>query len=427
MPLPGKWTDSWFRGTGLVLIASAIAALGLPVAVHAQMANGLRDALVAVAENNPRNAAKRLAMASARLRIEEAQAGRLPSVTVQAQRVHSSDDKGVLRVRQPLWAFGRMDDLVALAQAKASLSHLQWLAENRQLLEETAVAYVQILGLRNRLAAAQDNADEHDRLLGMITRRREGGLASEADEWLARSRGLAAAATRDQIQAVLDTAERDLHALTVVPVVVHEPLSPDWEATWVAQATPVVAQYAEATVQLRQAEVHVAERGAALARSSVRPTVYAQVDRDIGHQSTASSYRPLRVGVVVEAQIDNLGMAGRHAAQAEDALVDAAWKALDWAVADAGSRVASLSAERHAQARLRDAYAETMNAAARILDSYLRQFDAGRKQWLDVLNAVREVADARQQLETARMNTQQHSVRLAAKTGQLDALAGIQP
>jgi len=425
MRLQADWRACRWRIARLLGVAVVFS--GACLAVTAQTAVGLQGALAAVMEHNPRIAAKRYALTSARLRVQEAQAGRLPSVTVQAQRVQSSDDMGLLRIRQPLWAFGRMDDVVALAEARESLGRLQSLAEQRQLLEETAVAYVQVWGLRQRLEAAQDNVDEHERLLAMIERRRDGGVASDADAWLARSRGLAAVAVRDQIRTALDTAERDLAALTVVAVTAGEPLRADWETGWKDHATPAVAQHAEATVQVRQAELHVAQRSAAQTRSAGRPTVYAQIDRDLGHQSSGSSSRSLRAGVVLEAQIDHMGAASRWAQEAELALVDAASKALEWAVEDAGRRVSSLAAQHEAQARLRDAYEGTMQAASRILESYLRQFDAGRKQWLDVLNAVREVADARQQLETARMNAQLHSVRLAATTGQLDVLAGVQP
>jgi adhesin transport system outer membrane protein len=61
------------------------------------------------------------------------------------------------------------------------------------------------------------------------------------------------------------------------------------------------------------------------------------------------------------------------------------------------------------------------------LKSFLRQYDAGRKTWMDVLNVQKEVSDVRLQLEQARTTWLEMSLRLAAITGQLDSAAEVKP
>ncbi|WP_369412294.1 TolC family protein [Geotalea toluenoxydans] len=57
----------------------------------------------------------------------------------------------------------------------------------------------------------------------------------------------------------------------------------------------------------------------------------------------------------------------------------------------------------------------------------MRQYDAGRKTWVDVLNAQRELSDARLALEQTRSSFQENSLRLAVLLGRLDGTIGIQP
>lgn len=64
--------------------------------------------------------------------------------------------------------------------------------------------------------------------------------------------------------------------------------------------------------------------------------------------------------------------------------------------------------------------------ASATLASFLRQYDAGRKSWVDVLNTQRELSDARLGLEQTRSSLQETTLRLGAQLGLLDSYAGVQ-
>jgi adhesin transport system outer membrane protein len=57
----------------------------------------------------------------------------------------------------------------------------------------------------------------------------------------------------------------------------------------------------------------------------------------------------------------------------------------------------------------------------------MRQFDAGRKSWVDVLNAQKELADARQSMEQTKSSLMEFSLRLGVVIGQLDRYAELLP
>ena len=56
------------------------------------------------------------------------------------------------------------------------------------------------------------------------------------------------------------------------------------------------------------------------------------------------------------------------------------------------------------------------DTAAEIIASYQRQFIAGRRSWLDVMNAVREAASARLSENEARVGAAAAAARILALT-----------
>src|SRR5690606_1373420 len=89
-----------------------------------------------------------------------------------------------LRVRQPIWAFGRIQSSIAAADAEVSAERADLLRVRRQLIERAAVAYAEVLGSQERVEIARQNVTEHRTLLAQIERRVTGQLASTADAHL---------------------------------------------------------------------------------------------------------------------------------------------------------------------------------------------------------------------------------------------------
>jgi outer membrane protein, adhesin transport system len=60
-----------------------------------------------------------------------------------------------------------------------------------------------------------------------------------------------------------------------------------------------------------------------------------------------------------------------------------------------------------------------------LLASYQRQYESGTKSWLDLLNVQRELFEQKRQLVQAQTDWQIYSLRLLARIGDLDRLAGL--
>ena len=92
-------------------------------------ADGLRDALQATLQNHPAVAGENAQVDARRHAADAVRSQRYPTFTAQAQqygeggRTTAGDDLSqpyVLRVRQPIWAFGRIDNSIAVANAEVS-------------------------------------------------------------------------------------------------------------------------------------------------------------------------------------------------------------------------------------------------------------------------------------------------------------------
>ena len=64
-----------------------------------------------------------------------------------------------------------------------------------------------------------------------------------------------------------------------------------------------------------------------------------------------------------------------------------------------------------------------VTATEDVVASYLRQYQIGKKNWLDVLNALRESAQATYSAVDVALNTQSLQLRLMLLTGPLNAQA----
>ena len=85
----------------------------------------------------------------------------------------------------------------------------------------------------------------------------------------------------------------------------------------------------------------------------------------------------------------------------------------------------SLLTDRDMVRQLTQLYGSLVKSTGQTLDSYTRQYEAGRKSWLDLLNVQREHANARLSLAQVNARYAQTCLRLAVQMGRLDSQSGL--
>ncbi len=365
----------------------------------------------------PSIAAAKAQIRAARSDIRGAKWLQFPSVSVEVLgftggRRAITGDRDItsnLVVDQPIWAGGRISGGIRKAEAEKLVADARLLETVQDIELRVIDAYFAIAGAAREAAILSDSLDEHNRLVESIARRVQQEVSPSADLDLARSRTA-------QLEQELATAEaRRQAALTQFRALVSDP---GFNLGNVPAYDPIAhhpdpAQAAEQaltcspTRQRRLAEAQVAKADIDVARGQLMPQLSAEYSRN---EITGD-----RVGLVLRAQTSG-GFSGvsaldsaRLRRDSADLEVGAAERALRDAI--------GVDLVENASTRGRIASAGTAARNARIVtESYKRQFNAGRRTWLDVMNAVREASSLELAEAAAEVSAMQTAARILLRT-----------
>lgn len=362
------------------------------------------ELLVAAAlGTHPSIAVKRLDQAGAASGVDVARLQFFPTPSVQVD-AHEGKQATVFRLTQPLWTGGRLTaDLNAaeLKQARAAAA----LAEAQVGLAGRVVSlYHSYLLQTGREASQERGVEKLDQLVKMIERRVTSGVSAQIDLDLARSRHSQATsdliALHNSVRAVLSQLSQATGRSLGPSSLVASP--PD--ALSIAPATSPMRQSMTAvldralasspTLSLAAIDARLARNEIDQTRSALWPTIALRAEQQSGSYpgSAASGGRiflTLQYTPGAGASVIPQAAAAETRAQASEQMVQAARR-------DLQDRVESEWLDfQSASARLPQ-LERTRAGSAEVLDSSARLFVTGRRTWLDLLNAVRELMQIEQ-------------------------------
>ena len=395
-------------------------------------ADGLRDALQATLQNHPAVAGENAQVEARSHAADAVRSQRYPTFTAQAQqygeggRTTGGEDLSqpyVLRVRQPIWAFGRIDNSIAVANAEVTTQRADRLRVLRQLVEDTAAAYAAVRGSQQRIDVAQQNVTDLEKLSAQIQRRVEGQLASSADARLAAARLAEGRALLERAISEWEGARDDLVGFTQVEVNADQPVPEG--LLELHDSTDLIDRAIDqsAEVSLKQRQLGQAEMEVDRAKTASMPTIYLQADRYYDQPGLEDDSQ---ASVVFEASLEGLGLATRGRTAEAAASRTAATQDLAVAKVEVTREIKDLQRNRRLQTELIGLQTQSLSDLESLLASYQRQYESGTKSWLDLMNVHRELFEQRRQLVQAQTDWQIYSLRLLARIGGLDSLAGIQ-
>lgn len=408
-----------------LLAAGYSAAQPLANTAALQSQSGLTAALAAVVQNNPSIQGKLAELEAQGYVIDTSRAARYPSLSVGANNINEEyGDQGTASLRQPLYAFGKINTSIDAAKAQYSAEEWDLLRVQRELLEQAAVAYVNLGGIRQRIDAADTNISEHNTLYERIERREQGQLASEADVLLASSRLMQAQSQKQRIEGELQVAEAELRALTLAEIDSSIPVDASMLNLQSEFTLQEVALANSAEIAFQQSQLEVAELNVKSERLASLPTLYATAEHDFLDQRINQD--TTRVGLTLEADLEGFGFASRARTRSASSRLDAADAQIRVTTQEIRRQVSVLVANRDTQADLVVVQRETIEAVEATLESFIRQYETGRKSWVEVLNTQRELTNLRFDLVQYETDLMVLSMRIRALIGGLDDLAGIE-
>ena len=447
---PAKFSlASAFSSASAFSLAAAVLVAAAPAVVSAQ-ALDLVGAYRLAAENDPAFLAAEAERDAALESVAIAQAGLLPSVSFGGSATLESDDVNEppgaksdtyssfslsLDATQPLY---RLDRTIRLGQARTreEKAKADYAVRTQQLIERVVERYFGVLQARDDYRFAGTNREAIDQQLRQTQQRFEVGLIAVTDVEEAKSRFDLASAREIEAENGLDNAREamretigeypeNLAALGAdIPLAVPDPADIDaWTATTLERN--LLIRSASLAVAIAKEEIRIASAGA-------QPTV------DLVGRATATdkNRKPTGGSEAVSASIGvrlNLPLytGGRVSAETREARAR-----------HRESMHIRERARRDAVRQTRQAYLGVESAIARVealrqavvssqsaLDAVDAGFQVGTRTSVDVLDAQRDLFQARNDLAAARYDYIRNALKLRLAAGtlvpsDLDAING---
>lgn len=390
---------------------------------------------------HPSVSSKRAGLNAAQADIEAARYQYYPAPSMQLRQIRG-DVARVLTLQQPLWAGGRLDAGLDVASARsvaaaASIEEAQILLALR--VSSAWQAWHQAQGRSAAIAAGIDLLNGYSQSAG---RRIEAGAAGEGDRALVQARLAQSLADLASARA----AERG--ALAQLTQMVGQPLRGEDLAITVsggelkgppsAASTPATEQLLGSLLEqalkvspaLRraQAEIDAAGHEVVQKKAALWPTLNLRAEHQQGNTSNSSlTLNDNRLLLVLE----YIPGAGLSAGAAINAASERNVGLRDNLQSTQRELIEKISAEfedhQSSDSRQRD-LAHALKASAEVLSSYDRLFIAGKRGWIDVLNAARELTQAQSALADVQALRLASATRLRLYVGEIiDQSSSVNP
>lgn len=374
-------------------------------------APALVTALDLISRNYPSVRGARSGIKAAQSDIRGAKWQRFPSLSLETSVVDTGNTVAPsVTVSAPIWSAGRISSSIKRANAALDAAEARYRETILGLAVDATQIYFDIARLARREALIKDSLEEHRALVGSMERRVAQEVSPLADLELARSR-LA------QIEQELTVARAQRQAsLFGFAELVADPsydigTVPDYVEGLELQKPDMVLEEAlsyDPSLQRLSAEIEAGKAEAAATKSSLLP----QINGQYSYSDVVGS----RVGVVARLETSG-GLSRFSAVTSARARVDALIAQLSTAQRQIRQRINNDMTEFDA-ARARAAVSRNASFTANnVSQSYMRQFIAGRRSWLDVMNSLRETLSARLGQADAEISAMSSYVRISLRTG----------
>ena len=415
-------TVAFHRRKHLCHIPQAMALLFLIVAAFSFSAHAadftLKQLLEESVQRHPSVLQARNQAQAAGFDVESAQWGRFPTVSSQL-RSDSNLTQSLAKVEQPIWTGGKLTSRIALSEANLRAAEASIHEAEFNALSQVATAFFEALRLDQRHKSAILNVAEHERLVALIQRRSEAQISPPADTTLAQARLQQAVSERIQIKKQLDASLTTLAQWTV-PLT--GPLKAPTDILFTRPAESALLERVIANSAQRKrllSQIESADAQINVSKAQVYPSVVAGFQHTWGGLVPAN-YDRNKGYFGLEFQ-SGAGLSARAGVQAAVSRKDATQQELETLERNLTSQVnAALSELEALEAQLEPSKA-LLEGTTEVVESYLRQYQVGRKNWLDVLNAQREKTQALYSDADTRYGYQLSKVRLMIMTGDISA------
>ena len=331
-----------------------------------------------------------------------------PSISTEMAKSRDSDisyGRGsnsvtTLRLQQPLWTGGRLTAGVSKAEAGVIATSAHSESVRQDLTLRIVQIYSDWYGAYLKGLSFQKSLDVHVLLRDQISRRITEGISAASDFTLLIGREQQTAADLAAVKSQQINSLARLSQLAGREVAANELIASIVPALPIHEALPQLIEQAKAenpsvTRAIAQAKIYDAEISER--KADLSPEVYARLDRQYGNFSDKNSAPQNRVFIGFQTKF-GAGFSAISSIEGAKARYSASLADVESTRVGLGEQIVSdYSLNNSGKERL-VLLTESLDSSESIRVAWGRQFLAGRKTWLDVMNATRELAQVEAQV-----------------------------
>lgn len=332
-----------------------------------------------------------------------------------------------LTLSQLLYDGSATSSEVSRQQSRLSSASRKVMGTSEQIGLKAIEAYLDVLRREELLKLAQDNLAAHDRTYGQIKTRSEGGIGRKADLEQAQARFSLSQANVASAEANLRESNITYNRVVgtmpnalVKPVAIEAPANVD-DALKVALDNNPILRSAMADIEAAQAQKSAAE-------SLLKPRVNLELGTGWNRDEDGINFKNNDAYAMIRMRY-NLYHGGADAARISEATIQTqeATEVMHRTQRQVEESLRlswnSLLTAQDRLPKLRD----TVDAAERTRDAYIKQFNIGQRTLLDLLDSENELYTDRSNYIEAQYIDLFSRYRLMADTGRLLETLGVAP
>jgi adhesin transport system outer membrane protein len=324
----------------------------------------------------------------------------------------------MLRVEQPLYAWGGIDARIRTSSLQRDVAAFTVQTETNTVLDRVIGAFGQMQQAQERIVVQQNSLKRLKDFDAMMARRFETQIGSRNDVALVTSRMRQAESDLVQSRALRERSRAALEEITgsaIPEVVTQKPYSLNFNSLDAVQLTVL-----DAAVELRNARVQrdIAEAQVEQRTADIFPKLMARVERIHSASTNLPAMDYTQAYVVLEGALGN-GLAQLDGVRESSAKVLAAEQQVEATRRGLLQAVTSAWTDYKSYEEQLPNLQDITQQNEEIVESFLRQYIAGKKSWLEVLNQERELTQSRLALIDTLTSAVSTANKILRLTGQL--------
>jgi adhesin transport system outer membrane protein len=356
-------------------------------------------------QNNPETLSKRAALKSAESAADAAFQQFFPSPYAQVINNEGSSKSGgnfsqrigIIGIQQPLWTGGKLTANLNIAKSAVSSADISILETQLSLALRVVDAYQGLMQYRGRIEAQNKNIDLLNKYSEKMARRVENGASAHSDEALVAARIAQEQSDLESYKGFQRILLDHLNQLTGQPLKLDEI---EFETTGqLSDSTDSSALIAQAiqinpTLLRLHADLETIQHEEEQQRAALMPTLSVKAEsRDDLFRDEASGLDSAQENLVYATLEFNPGAGLSSLANIESTKTKtlAQKKSIEAYSRELSSKIIKEQEDLHSTFVRDEMLKRTVRSSQEVLASYDRLFAAGKRSWLDVLNAARDL------------------------------------